>query len=462
MARMIITFIGLVLMAAIVGTFSGCGSTPSSGETAPAKASEILPDKEVILEEEVVEEKVAEKKIVVIPVEASAYKLTAEDCADPLPEEVKLGTTLMACDGSIITGTLEIPAIPDPVVCPEEPDLTNLVEGNIKSGVIINEVTGTFTGAVYSNCDDNGQTGCIATATYKSADLSNLDVGNIKSGVSIAGVTGQYPSATYTLPGASATADLTAATFDIQVKSGSVFEYWDESGARHTDTGDLNITASNIKEGVVIFGTEGTIASPEAVNKLDIRAGVTVNGVTGELKTRCRNTARLTSYDASWPPTNTADGGVDNGTVHWYETLSDYESKILFSTTGELPVGFTSDNDCGASNWVINGGAAQYKDKITGITWTGNRPENSWANAVIDCANLGMRLPTQKEVMQAYVHGIAELEGGIFLPTISYRYWTATSATNKAEAFTIAFGLGEVGPSTKTADHFIQTFCVAE
>lgn len=47
-----------------------------------------------------------------------------------------------------------------------------------------------------ADCNSNGATGCVTTASYKSADLTNLSADNIKSGVTIAGQLGDYPSAT--------------------------------------------------------------------------------------------------------------------------------------------------------------------------------------------------------------------------------------------------------------------------
>lgn len=138
-------------------------------------------------------------------------------------------------------------------------DTSNFAAGDIVSGKTIAGVAGSL-----ATCTTDGTTGCVTTATYKSANMTNATVGNIKSGVTIAGVTGAYPNATYTLPGASGSADLDSSTFNAKVKSATAFEYWDSTGARYTGNGDANITAAKIRNGVSIFGTTGTYSGPSA------------------------------------------------------------------------------------------------------------------------------------------------------------------------------------------------------
>ncbi|MEI6398902.1 MAG: hypothetical protein WCO71_09040, partial [Pseudomonadota bacterium] len=51
---------------------------------------------------------------------------------------------------------------------------TNLVAGNIKSGVTLAGVTGNFAG-VFSNCTSNGQQSCIAAGTYYAGTVCGAD-----------------------------------------------------------------------------------------------------------------------------------------------------------------------------------------------------------------------------------------------------------------------------------------------
>ena len=51
---------------------------------------------------------------------------------------------------------------------------------------------GTATIESHSNCTSDGVTGCVTTASYKSANMTNTVATNIKSGVTIAGIAGNY------------------------------------------------------------------------------------------------------------------------------------------------------------------------------------------------------------------------------------------------------------------------------
>ncbi len=140
----------------------------------------------------------------------------------------------------------------------------DLVATNIKNTINIFGVTGNVVQESHTNCTDNAQEGCVTTATYKSADLTNLSMGNIRSGVWIAGVAGGYPSTGYPIVSSDNTPDLDLATFDMKIKSGASFEWFDQAGTRYTNTGDADITAANIVSGVSIFSTTGTALTGSA------------------------------------------------------------------------------------------------------------------------------------------------------------------------------------------------------
>ena len=167
----------------------------------------------------------------------------------------------------------------------------------IATGTTIAGVAGAAT-LKPGDCIQDGAIGCVTTSSFKSADMAQATVGNIKSGIAIAGVAGQFPNATYPFSGASAAADLTSPTFNAQVKSSAAFEYWDSAGVRQTGAGDANIQATNIANGVTVFGTTGTLALPDP---WDLRANTTVGGVTGKLPVNCRNTANTSVYDVRSP-----------------------------------------------------------------------------------------------------------------------------------------------------------------
>ncbi len=136
--------------------------------------------------------------------------------------------------------------------------LSNFAAADVRSGVAVAGVSGSATMESHSNCSVDGASGCVATAAYPAADVARITAANLKAGVTLAGVTGDYPSATYRLAGAGGTPDLSGGTFNSQINNAATFEYWDSAGARHTGTGDANITAANIVSGVSIFGASGS------------------------------------------------------------------------------------------------------------------------------------------------------------------------------------------------------------
>ncbi len=73
-------------------------------------------------------------------------------------------------------------------------NVTNVpITTNIKSGIQILGETGTYSGTPLDNCNADGQSSCIASASFPSADVSSKAIpSNIRKGTNIAGVTGNY------------------------------------------------------------------------------------------------------------------------------------------------------------------------------------------------------------------------------------------------------------------------------
>ena len=164
---------------------------------------------------------------------------------------------------------------------------------DIDKKVIAGKTVAGVDGAVKlpTNCSQDGETGCLAVTNFPAVDkINKLTPGNIKSGVTIAEVSGAYPSAQYRLAGAdSIMSDLPALTYTT---GGASYEWFQSDGTRLsgsilvnaqvtpgattqtlsaglyrsvTVTGDSNLSDSNIKSGVNIFGIVGTMA-PRAAN----------------------------------------------------------------------------------------------------------------------------------------------------------------------------------------------------
>lgn len=394
------------------------------------------------------------------------------------------------------------------------------------------EQTGTknCSGSQTSLCAADGASNCIVDGmNYKAAATANLSAGNIKNGVTVAGTIGQYPNSTYPLTGSSGT-DLTAATFNAQIKSSAMFQYFTSDGTRNTGTGDTNLTAVNIAKDVTIFGSIGTYQGV-APDPWNVRVGTTVNGVVGKLKVSCRNRANPSIFDmdsgqsatittGSPGSINITNHGLSNGTmvrlnysaaptgllndttyyvvnaaadtfnlatssggsainmttsagtnvsVHkWkstpqsidiWDTIDDYNNNgagLPANTASSWP----SDTDCGGvetaagdanvwkdvtttaagatSNCATDSARCTMQDKITGLWWSKIQTNVDWNSAWNNCRNLnhngqsGWRLPTQKELMEAYGHGIRSAVSTNWITQSGLNNWFWSGSSNSA------------------------------
>ena len=293
-------------------------------------------------------------------------------------------------------------------------------------------------------CTANASVGCVTTTSYKSADVTNLLAGNIKSGVSVAGVAGNV-----TLPAAS---DVKSGTTSYGA-TGTEFipsyspDFPDLANVKTTDTvngaaGTLdlsNLLAGNIKSGETVAGVAGeySFAAPDA---WDLRAGTTVGGVTGKLKVNCRNAVRLSGTTGFFDNTTSpAAAGSDI-----WDTIDDYNGLPAFT---DFPSSWSvANNYCGGVDdpnlssdddnvWkdvttAGTGGAScadkpdgspgspercTMQDKISGLKWSELASSSAtWQDAITTCNGSihngqtagSWRLPTQKELLDAYNHGI--------------------------------------------------------
>ena len=181
----------------------------------------------------------------------SGLNLTSEQelCVDTYPnlkaENIRAGVTIGGVEGTATVYPLCSETVTSDCVTTSAYPAVNTegLAAKVVAGQTLAGVAGTVI-AAKADCSAGNQSDCIATSTYKTIDLSSKDAGGAL--------------------------DLSDSNFSARMASSSTFEYWDEDGNRHTNTGDADLAAGNIKSGVDILGTSGTT---DPLNCASISAG---------------------------------------------------------------------------------------------------------------------------------------------------------------------------------------------
>jgi hypothetical protein len=276
---------------------------------------------------------------------------------------------------------------------------------------------------------------------------------------------------------------LTSSTFNTQVKSSATFQYFDSAGSRYTGAGDTDITAANILSGVDIFGTSGSLTAP---NAWDLRVGVTAAGVTGKLKVNCRNRARSTLYNYDGSVASIPDTTVTTGTVIDYWDTIDDNNNFVSGLPPSVVSGW-SQNDCGgveaaagddnvwkditttsggvASTCAVDSARCTMQDKISGLSWSKVQgTSRTWPQAINDCDALthngqnDWRLPTQKELMDAFNHGIRAAASTNWMTEsgMSTWFWASSSVSwGTMSAWLVIPGYGNTYNNVKNTNNSV-------
>lgn len=313
------------------------------------------------------------------------------------PADVCLGQRYYDMNGQIQTGTKACYPKPPAEACTRDgqvnclavspfkaADMRNFTAANVQSGTTIAGVPGSL-----ANCSADGGTGCVAVTAFKAVDMTKLTEGVIKNGTAIASVVGNY--------GPTCTAD---GAQDCMVSSGSTFKAANVSG----------------------------------ITSWDIRAGKTLAAIGGSLLFY-KNMANTIAFNRT-----SGTGGSAGADI--YDTIDDYnnnaESPFIPTTNpwGGVTV-------APGSNWTTvtppcdGSGACVLRDETTGLLWAkGDDTKRPWEFAINYCAGLnyggyssGWRLPSQKELMQAYVDGIWTNKTKLALQKID-SYWSSTTVSD--------------------------------
>ena len=353
--------------------------------------------------------------------------------------------------------------------------------------------TGTRNCTIPAACTTDGQAGCVSSASFPAAQAASL-ASKVLSGSTVAGVAGNV-----TLPSVSNV--LTTVAYGA-------------SGASSVGTLTLP-TAANVRATNGTYGAGGTATTPTLANcssdgqtgclasgilpaaaitgysTWNIRAGTTLAGVSGTLKTNCRN-AVSTAFNWDGAVASLPDTAQSGGAAYdYWDTTDDYSGIAANNVTA-----WSSATYCDSSTWTdvttTNGGTSNvacgtsstciYKDQITnlqvtGILSSGSNTTNTgapatytWSAAVNACAGSTYggyaagtwRLPTQKELMSWYEHGIDSVASANFMTlfNMQFDFWSfSTFSASTVNAWTMDIANGYTNPGfAKTSS--LQVACV--
>jgi hypothetical protein len=205
------------------------------------------------------------------------------------------------------------------------------------------------------------------------------------------------------------------------------------------------------------------------------------------LKYSCRNRVDTQYGDFNYDKTGVFAIGrsyVGSGTVaDIWDTIDDSNNFI-----DGLPVSIVAEwgptTDCGGLELATNdsavwrdstpGGCSSGKecvmfDKISKLEWSAKAAtQKAWDDAWSHCLNLtwdgktGWRLPTQKEIWEAYIHGIRDATNSNWInkSTMDFSgFWSGTSVSGDGgNAFKIIFG--QSYPSVGSKSSLGEVVCV--
>lgn len=340
----------------------------------------------------------------------------------------------------------------------------NITTANLRSGESFYGVSGELT-VTKGSCTASGETGCTSTASFPSYKKSALKEEFIRKGATVLGKVGEYPSNDHPLDAGGK--PRLANNFNAAMRTNTGYVYWDHNGTRYTATGDNKLAPGNLRDGITIFGVEGTAVPTPNLDPWDVLYGVSYRDAqnqlkSGKIKVKCANGFDSSASIGGGPPTadpkvHTIDDwnngrsrmpDIDRFSDDAYVCNGDAFEDISYNKTSHAKV------SCDPGDGNVS---CIYKDRIADLEWlqldNSSEARTTQSAARTKCANMvagghsDWRLPTQKEAMMAYVHGIRSVtlksnHTNVF-KFLSY-IWTNTTvstATSKAYAVEMAQGL---------------------
>ena len=434
----------------------------------------------------------------------------AVDKANLPVDKIRVGTTISGRTGTL--GDCSEAGDGCVVVAPfKAADATSLAP-KIVFGYTVAGVAGTVISESHVSCTAENTLGCITTANFPPVNISGL-ADKIVSPLTVAGVTGNVAlpveadvklGVTYGVGGTGLTGSYSGGGGGGATNCDSATHTSCLATTSFPSVDPTQIAPNSIRFGTTIAGVGGSIANCssdgssscyvegtfKAVDYValtdsawNIRAGTNIAGVPGQLKTNCRNTVNSTYYNydgtvASLPSTSDTTGTQRD----FWDTLDDYQGWSSNSVTGWSP-----DTICDSSVWddrtTTDGGSTFttcssspsnciYKDKISNLEVTAivSNTNLGWPAAVQACDTSAYggygagawRLPTQKELMALYEHGIVSKASNDFISASIMQqenFWSATSdAVAPENAWSAVIGSGATTKTDK--DTTLKVICV--
>ena len=360
--------------------------------------------------------------------------------------------------------------------------------GTILSGTTICGVSGTVVPTPTYGDNDPSQVldtaanpGTFDPNTISTYDTSNLSVGTVKNGTAFGdslSLIGEYPSVTYPLSGETGSGDATAGNVLSGLKTwtsaGSLLTGTMTDNTGHADftpavtsvaiptgfydgvtkiSGDANLISANILSGKTIFGVAGSLTAGYTYGDTSQNY---VLGTAASPGIALKNLWNGTS--GSFTGGSQTDGGADdynNGgspsTGRYAMSWTQCTSGNTYCGTGDSGAGY-KDNSTGlVFSMPCNGVGCSSLSNTTPITysWDSSASNNNSLTASQLCSShSGWSLPTQKQLMQAYIDGSY---GNLESAGVYRHYWSATTYSNSTtSAWYVDLSYGNTNLNTKT------------
>lgn len=362
----------------------------------------------------------------------SPYKAVAKSSLDPM--KIREGQKILGVDGKMNANNHNSPCtaslqkdcqILEPYTAL---DKKLLVGSNIKDGATILGVQGTYKDPdPQPPCSEAVVDGCFLSGRYTAVGRDLLKPANVKAGVTIALVKGAFPSKAFPLdtfqPGND---NLSATEFYSALTNTESYNYFTRTGQQYQLTAVPNLKAENIKDGLTVLGVLGTAKPLEEPDYQKVRFKTGLYGGKGKMKLDCRS-AFPAGHDMSNPHGSIDDTGDTKATTYKWgvetqctEALWEDVSK---NTSGQKEPCSSAKTDC------------VFRNVVTGLLWYKDATKNtaSLSQAKAQCGGIPVtdgkkwRVPTHRELLQAYVHRIRYLPASAQFLDPQGSYWSSST-----------------------------------